>query len=309
MEYAVVIETVIVLFLLLGVGYVCGRFGIVSEHASKDLTRILMDVALPCMVFTAMVREYDAELMKSGFWMIGISFAMIFLGWGISFVLRKLFRVPNSKKGVWIFLSAFPNSGFMGYPIANAIFGSEGLFLAVMMNIATHICTYTIGIKTIGLDAEGSRKMQWSHILKSNANIGIALGLLFFFAQIPVPAPIFTTLGYLGDLTLPLSLFVVGLTLARGRFRDVVKNKDAFSASFMRLIIGPLTIFGLVSLLPIPEGSLMFGVAVLIAAMPCAALSLVFAEEYDVDSDTAGSGIFISSLLCVLTIPLMMLLV
>lgn len=310
MEYGVVVETVIVLFLLLSVGYVCGRLHVFSEQASKDMTRLLMDVALPCIVFFSLVREYDAALLKSGLIAIGCTILFVLVSGGLGFLLWRVFRVPRARRGIWIFLSTFPNTAFLGYPIAYTLFGSDGLFLAVMINLTCQLMAFSLGLKTISLDGEEHSKMSWGIVLKNNANYAIVLGFFFFFTQIKLPTPVLSAVEYLSDLTLPLSLFVVGLSLCKSRFRDVLKNKEAFTASFMRLLVGPGIAYLLTLVLPLPAGSLVPAVLILLTAMPSATLALIFSEQQGgMNSETASSGIFVSSLFCLLTIPLVMLLV
>ena len=309
MEYRVVIETVIVMFLLMSVGYASGRLGVLSEHASHDLTKLLMNVAFPCMIFSAMLSiTDDPVLLQAGLYCFGLTYLIFPLSWAVAWALRKVFRVPDGKKGIWIFCSAFSNCGFMGFPVAYQIFGAKGLFLAVMINLASQALFFTLGVKTISMDAQTGGKMEWKKILRQNTNYAILFGLFFIFTGISLPAPVVTTLGYLGNMTTPLSLFVVGLSLCDSRFRDVVKNREAFTATFMRLIFAPLMTFFLLKLFAFPPETLIAQVTVLIVAMPAPAISLIFSKEYGPNAETASSTIFISSLLCILTIPLIMLL-
>ena len=133
--------------------------------------------------------------------------------------------------------------------------------------------------------------------------------MIFFLLQIPVPETVKTVIQSFGNITTPLSMFLIGLNLSAGSVLDVFRNRDVRTATLMRLLIVPLVTVGIMRLLPLPGDSILRGVTVLIMAMPCPSMALMLALQYHRDTSLASEAIFLSSLCCIATIPLIMLLI
>ncbi|WP_434309302.1 AEC family transporter [Hominifimenecus sp. rT4P-3] len=308
MDYGIVWTNLLILFALIGVGYVAGRFRVVSQDASKDLSSLLMKITLPATIFASFIRSYEPKLLKDAGIILGLGFFFFLLSALLSALLVKPFRVAEGNRGVWMLTSTFSNTGFMGFPIVLALLGEEGLFLACIMNLSFNVLVFSLGIKMICLDSDRKGSIQWKKILISNINISIVLGLFFFLTQISLPAPVMSVINHFGGVTTPLSMFLIGLSLAKGKIGDLFRGKDAFTATFLRLIAMPLVAWLLMRLMPFGEGSFIPGVVLVILAMPAPSVVLILAESYDGNSEMAGRMIFLSSLLCIVTIPLMLLL-
>ena len=130
---------------------------------------------------------------------------------------------------------------------------------------------------------------------------------MVFCLQIPVPAVLTTPIGLLSNITAPLSMFVIGMTLAKGSVRDAFRDRDVFSASFMRLVILPVITWAMLKVIPV-SNPLVVSVVLLTMAMPCPGTSTVLAEQYDINAEYSSRIVFVSSLLCLVTIPLFTLL-
>ena len=309
MSYGVVITQVGILFALIAVGYIAGITKVVKTSASADLTNLLMKIALPATIFASLARTYDTTLLKDGLLCFVIGMGFFMLAMGVSLVAAKIMKVPDGKKGIWTIASSFSNTGFVGFPVASALFGADGLFMASLFNLSFNILVFSFGVVLASKDSEIKGEISLKKILVSNINIAMFIGLIFFVTQIAVPGPIMTLVNYFGALTTPLSMFIIGLNLTTGKPRELFTDKDAISASFMRLILMPLLAFVIMSILPFREGSIVPGLVTAIIAMPAPSICMIFAQQYKCDIDFAGKVIFLSSLACLVTIPLILLLV
>ena len=297
------------LFLLIGVGYAAVQLQVLPASASTMLSRLLMNVTMPATIFTSLVQPYNPTFLHEGIVTAVLGGALFLLYGGISALAVRLFRVPQGRRGVWIFSCTFSNNGFMGFPIALALFGQEGLALALFLGIPFNLLAYTSGAWFISMDrtAAGDRPpVSWRSILLTAANAATLLGLLFYAAQIPIPAAVQAPLDYLSNVTTPLSMLIIGMNLTGRRFSELFRDRDAFSASFLRLLLLPLLTWGILSLLPLTP--LMNGVILIIMAMPAPALASLLSETYEGNTQFAAEVIFLSSLLCLATIPLISLL-
>ena len=308
MDYGVVWTNLLILFALIAVGYVAGRCRVISQEASKDLSSLLMKITLPATIFASFIRSYEPSLLKDAGIILGLGFFFFLLSALLSYLLVKPFRVAEGSRGIWMLGSTFSNTGFMGFPIVLALFGEEGLFLACIMNLSFNVLVFSLGVKMVCLDSQQKGGIQWKKILVSNINISIVLGLFFFLTQISIPSPVMAVVNYFGGVTTRLSMFLIGLSLAKGKTSDLFRGKDAFTSTFLRLIGMPFVAWLLMRLIPFGEGSLIPGVVLVILAMPAPSVVLILAGTYGGNSEMAGKEIFLSSLLCIVTIPLMLLL-
>ena len=309
MSVTVLLTNLVGLFLLIGVGFVSARLKWIPESAAEPLTTLLMKITLPATIFSSMIRPFEVSFLKSALeiFLMGLVFhtAYVLLSWP----LTRLFRVPVGRRGMWMECSSFCNNGFMGFPVAYALFGEEGLSLAVALSIAFSLLVYTVGAKLIASDNRGENgaRVSWKKVFLSGIDLGMALGLFFYCTQIPIPEAVMTPIEYLANVTTPLSMFLTGMTLAHGKLFDALRDRDAVSASLVRLLLFPVLTWVVVSLMPISE-PLVVGVLLIIMAMPSASLSVVMAEEYGGCVELGARTVFDSSLLCIVTIPLVSLL-
>ena len=298
------------LFLLIGVGYGAVRLGLIPLSATKPLTDLLLKIALPATIFSSMIRPFDPGFVRDAATIIALSTAL-YLGYaGISWGLARLFRVPDGRRGMWMMCATFCNNGFMGFPVAYALFGEDGLALAVMLGVSFNVLLYSLGAKQASLDQpEGARapKLSWKSVAFSAVNASILLGLVFYSLQIPVPQALLTPIQYLSNITTPLSMLITGMSLASGRLADLFRDRDAITCSCARLLILPVLTW--LVMLPLPIANpLVVSVTLIIMAMPSPAVASAIAERYDGCRELAARAVCLSSLLCIATLPLISLL-
>lgn len=298
------------LFLLIAVGYAAVKLHILPASSTKLLSSLLMQITLPATVLTSLVRPFDPTFIQDGVLMVVLGTALFLLYGLLSFLLAPLFRVPQGRRGVWIFSSTFSNNGFMGFPVALALFQEQGLALAIFLSIPFNFLAYTMGPKLMCMDhgAEDSGPTpSWRSILLTSVNCATVLGLVMYLTQLSIPSVLSAPLTYLSNVTTPLSMLVTGMNLTGGKARDLLRDRDAFSLSFMRLILLPVITWAILRLLPI-SNPLVVGVMLIIMSMPAASIGAILAESYHADKEFAARTVFVSSLLCLITLPLISLL-
>lgn len=306
MSVTVLLSSLVGLFLLIGVGFLAVRTKVLSASASAPLTALLMKITLPATIVLSMLRPFDPSFLRDALVLFAIGFVFHLSYIGISWLLARLFRVPQGRRGMWNTCCAFCNNGFMGYPVAYAIFGEEGLALAVMLGVPFNLLLYTLGAKMVSLDGSGAgeTRVSWKKVIFSMINLAIVVGLVLYCFQVSVPEVVKTPLQHLANVTTPLSMFITGMNLAANRVADVVRDRDAITASLTRLVLLPLATWGVLSLLPIAN-PMVVGVTLVIMSMPSAVATVVLGEQYGGCTQLAARTVCLSSLLCVVTIPLM----
>ena len=298
------------LFSLIGVGFLLVRAKVIPASASEPMTTLLMKVTLPASIFSSMIRPFKVEFLRDSLVICCVGFVLYLAFAGLSWPLSRLFRVPDGRRGMWMQCTTFCNNGFMGFPVAYVLFGDEGLALAVMLGVVFILLVYSLGAKMISMDQpEGgeSPQLSWGKVVFSVMNLVLAFSLLVYCLQIPIPAAVLSPIQQLSNLTTPLSMLITGMNLGENRPSEVLFDRDAISASFVRLLVFPVLAWGMLRLLPI-SNPLVVGVLLIIGAMPSAAVSVILAEQYDGCVQLGARTVFLSSLLCIVTIPIISLL-
>ncbi|MCD8009588.1 MAG: AEC family transporter [Lachnospiraceae bacterium] len=309
MNIGIVVNNLIVIFAMIVVGLIMGKRGMLSDRVERDLTSILMNAGLPCMIFSSMIQEYDSGLVRDSVIIFALDIVIILGGVVLNMTASRLLRVRQSRRGVWVLAATLSNGGFMGFPIVYALLGSEGLFLASMMNLAQTIFCYSLGVGILTRGSSERGKTDWRKVLFTNVNLAVALGLACFLTQAPVPELVLTVTDYFGGITTPLSMLLIGLSLSHGSLSAVFRDLDVIAITGMRLLVMPLLIVLLLDFLPLPAGSLVASVTTIVQAMPCPAVVLTLSNQYGTDSELAARAIFLSSFCCIITIPVILVLV
>lgn len=310
MDLSVLLSNLIGLFLLIGVGFFAVRAGILPAEASKPMTALLMKITVPATIVSSMLRPLDMGFLKMGASMLLVGMVILPLFSVVSLGLSRLFRVADGRRGMWCFCATFCNSGFMGFPVALALFGEEGLALTVILSIPFNLMMYSIGAKMVCMDLprDGSAQaISWGKVIFSVINLSLVVGLFFYFTQIQLPQAVRGPLDYLAGVTTPLSMMITGMNLSQGKAGDIFRDRDILTAAGTRLLILPVLAWALMRLVP-GLSSLVLGAALLNFSMPSPAAAALLGEQYGGDTQTAVRAVFVSSLLCIVTIPLVSLL-
>lgn len=223
----------------------------------------------------------------------------------ISYVLTIVLNVDIKKRGSWIFGMVFSNNGFIGYPLMYALYGKDGLFIMAMGNIAQNLLIFSLGVKMINMNYENSNDVKLRQILFTRQNAAILLGMILFITQFPVTKPIVSLLTYISNLTAPLSMIVVGLSLSRYEIRKMVSDREAYRLTFFRMIVIPAIIVISLKIMNI-NANMDLPIAILFytAALPSPALLAIFAERYDTSKEFASRCVFLTTVASVITVPM-----
>ena len=294
----------VTLFIYVILGYILRRRKILSEVFCDGISRFLMTVTLPCLILTTFETEYTAErLIQAGQIYV---LSMIFLGVSIvlGYLSARIFRISPEAKSVWIYAVAFPNHAFMGWPVMSAVFGSDAIFYAAFASLAFSTYAYTFGIWLMqrnGKNNEEKKHHSMKEYIITPVNIAIVIGLVLFITQWSLPAPVDNAVRGLSDLTTPLAMFYVGTILTKSSVRDVLGDWRSYICALMRLVIIPVLV--MIFARPLTSDPIVYGVLVIGHAMPVAGFCAIFAGEYDNDVVLASKFIFITTLMCIVTIP------
>lgn len=304
---SVLISNLVGLFVLMGVGVLVVRLKVVPLSVSGHLSNLLVTVMSPALVFRSMLRPFSAGFLRDSAVIFAVGTGLYLLSMGGALLLAKAFRVPRDRQAIWALCVAFPNNGFMGFPIIQALLGDNALALAAIMGIPCNVLLYTLGIRmlTLGREGEdGGGTALWK-LLLTPVNIATVVGLAVFLLQVPIPDAVYTPISYLADMAAPMSMLIIGMGLTRCSFAQVVRDRDALTATLAKLVLLPLLVY--LALRAVSFGSELFAPVILITVvMPTAAVICALAEKYSAGVGLAAEISFLTGILCIVTVPLLL---
>ncbi|MGE4284726.1 MAG: AEC family transporter [Clostridia bacterium] len=306
MEVFTVFTQVLVLFILMMIGYIVRRLNIVDSTFSKNLSNFLFAIILPAMIINSMNFPFSIKVLIDGGWLIIISMGVMLFSVIISMIAIKFFKVDILSENVYYFGLIFSNFSFMGFPVISAIYGQEGVLYTSIFILVIRILFNTVGVAIMQRGSGGKDKIQLKNILNPPI-IAVFIGLTIFLFKIQIPKPIAMSLSMLSSAMTPLGMIVIGLILANQKFTQMFSDVKVYIASFIRLIFIPVCL--LIPLKMLGFDSLIVGVPVIVTAMPMAATASILAEKYNGNSYLGAQCMFVSSLLSIITIPLIVFLV
>ena len=289
------IDTQLLLFLYMICGLIVSKAKIIRDDNRGVLVRLLMDVVMPMMVLNAFNKPTTREDLLSSLWVIVIALAGCAVTGLIGLLLWK--NQPENKKKVLMYASMFSNAGNAGLPIISLVFGPTGVFYASMYLIPPRILQWTVGLGFF----VGREKGGWvKNVLLNPMVVMIYIGAALMATNWQIPGVFGAAIENLGNMTAPLSMILIWATLS-GMNWKMLLDKTVLATSFFRLIAFPLLFAVALRLLQVDQMTM--NICVILLAMPVASNTAVMAERYGGDFAFASACVSVSTLLSVLTVP------
>lgn len=299
MDMTQIINQMIVLFLMMGTGYVCGKIGYMDSDFSKKLTNIILMVTTPAMIL-ASVTVGEVSFSKTvAFEILAAACAVFVVLTPVACLICKLMRIPAKDFKLYVFMLIFSNTGFMGYPVVATIFGDDAIFLASIFNMIFSIMVYSLGVWL--MDSRGG-KFNVKTLLNPSM-ISSVLALVIFIFEIKIPSALAMTLDSIGSITSPSAMLLIGSSLSLMPIKEIVGEIKLYPFTVIKQIIIPFAMFYLFGMF-IKDATLL-GIMTILIAMPVASIAVMFANQYDGDAKLASKGVFITTMCSFVTIPLL----
>lgn len=300
MKYNLIINQILVLFIIIGVGFILRKKNFINKEINKGLSNLLMDITLPALIISSLAIKINHRLIHN-IKLITILSIIIYLA--VIFFTKIIVNhlsLSSEKKTVFRFLIVFGNVGYMGYPILNAIYPKYGIFYGVFNNLVFNILIWTFGIYIFTKD-QSNNKIQWNKLF-NNGIIAIVIGIILLLTDYKLPKPISEAIEIIGNMTFPLSMLVIGYSIGEVKIINMFKNKHLILLSFLKLLFIPFIIYISLNLFQFPP--IITTISIILFAMPAAASGVIFAERFEGDYKFAAEGIILTVLLSLFTIPL-----
>ncbi|MBS6988276.1 MAG: AEC family transporter [Streptococcus parasanguinis] len=303
------ISGILVILGMILVGFVIGEKGWFDDKSRGLVAKLVTQVALPCyMLYTITQRFTAADLLKMLPALRFPALSMVIL-LGVATAVAKIFAVGQDRRGLFISMFFNSNTIFVGLPINQALFGDASIPYVLIYYMCNTTFFWTLGTYLIQRDGEGEAQFDLKTSLKkvfSPPLMGFLLGLVLVMLQIKLPVFLASDLQYLGNLTTPLSMIFIGLSVSHVGVKQLVLGKEQLLILLGRFLVAPLLMASIVYWVPLP--SLMKQVFIIQSAMPVMTNAPVVARLYGADSDYAAVMVTETTLATMVVIPILMLL-
>ena len=287
------------LFAMMLIGAWLKKRGIIDENGKRCLTDLCVNIIIPCNIFRSCLIEFNMEIFRA----CGLLLLSAVLLQMLCLQLNRFLfnRYPPQRKKVLQYCTIVPMSGFLGNPIAEGLYDSLGVLYTSIFLIPMRIVMWSVGTTYFVADAKVEKKKVIRNILTHPCLMAVYLGLICMVTQIPLPAVITKTVGYVGSCNSAMTMFIVGTILADVKLSTIV-NKDTVLFSIFRLLLLPAVALGAGMLLGLDTVAL--GVSVLMTGMPAGATAAIFAARYGSDANFATRCVVFTTLVSMVTLPL-----
>lgn len=307
MQQSVIIEQILYLAILVLIGVIASKIGVIREKERDGLVKIIFNITLPLLLFTNFSKlEMTPEILRNSYQLIIISLAVITLMLLFAWLSSLFFKMDHAQKSVFIPHNAFGNVLYFGFPVVNALFGELGLFYASIYAFVSIMLLWTVGIYVITRKGGTSFRRSMKNMLNPNS-IAIMAGFILFLLDIKIPGFLLDPFVNLGDTTIYLSMLYIGALLGLMKIRGVFSNKYVYLTSINKTLLFPFIFIMAFAALNKYTAAiidpLIISVVIVEAAMPCMANIVIIAKMYKVDDQLATANVFISTLMSILTLP------
>ena len=291
------------LFVIVIVGYMAGKLGYMGGDFDRKLSSLVLNWTCPALILSSAM---TGELPDRRFILplLAISVVTYVVLTGVAFWLPRFLTKRKENEGVVGFAMMFGNVGFMGYPVVASIFGHEAVFYAAVLNVVNTFAVFTVGtvLVTGKTEVEGPRFQK--KVLYGSPMLSAYLTMLIVALQIEdIPAFISQPLTMIGNITVPAALLIIGSSMSQLPLKALMGNTTVYVTTVMRLAVVPIAMYFLCMLLGFDP--YVVNINTVVIAMPVATYGTILCLKYGRDTSLMAEVTFITTLLSMITIPLL----
>ncbi len=303
MEYTGrIVAQVAIMFILIIVGYICFKLKVITDDGRKQMSSLVINIIAPAMIFMAYQKEFSTQLLSGLMW----AFLLSVISYIITIPLTLLL-VRKSKKHEYVierFALIFTNCAFMGIPLIQALFGSDGVLYVTAYITLFNLLVWTYGVMLIKSEVSFKGLIN---SLKSPTVISVFLGIICYVTNIRLPEIPAQACQFVADMNTPVAMLTAGATMAQTDMLKAIKNPRTLLMCFYRLLVLPLVCAAVFKLFPVPDH--IYTTIVVATACPTATMLILFAVNYDKNDLYASELFSITTLLSAITLPVVLTLI
>lgn len=296
-SFFTVFDQVLILFILMGAGFAMQKAGLFGKDGVTAMSNAVLWGATPCLIIESFQQEFDRQLAGS---------LLVFSAVAVGAIILSLYIVPlvfgrgfRDETKLLSFACTFSNCGFMGIPLAAAVFGEEGALYASVFVAVFNFVQWTLGY--VSLSGKG---LNLKKTIINPGVLGILAGVPLFIFSVKLPYVISESISLLASFNTPVAMLIIGATLAAAELSKSLSDKRVLLVCAVRLIIEPLIALALLYFLPLPLAHVPLCVLMIEFAAPCGATTVIIGGMCGKNTELGGSCVTVSTLCSLATLPL-----
>lgn len=298
-------NNLLALVLMMAAGALLARTGFIDSKLRQGLNRLIFAFTLPLLVFSSMQNSITKELLLTSVYPLAFGAGLSLLNGVSAYLLGKLFRTPEAERPLLAFMNMFGNNLYLALPMVTALFGAESASTVLLYTFGSDVVFWTLGVAML----QKQRSFGWNELrhLFNPTLVGLILGTIAGLSGIQFPFAISEAIAKMGSLTTPLSLMLTGAALAEIEIGVNAGGRETLALLCGKLVLSPAIAAAAAMLIGLQ--GVMAEVLVIMASMPTIVRSIVLTEHYGWDSRKTALGVLFTTIVCFLTIPLVLMLV
>lgn len=308
----------LILFAIVAFGFLARKLKLMNDAFDTMLSKLVMTITLPAMILNSVLSNTDLPSTDQIFIMLGLSVVVFGISSLFAWVFVKLVyrRVAPDAQGAHMFVIAFGNTGFIGFAVIEALLGSDSVLYGAIFNIPFNLFLFSVGVLFIastGTNAANQKQSLGDKVriivkqLISPCLISCLIAVFLAIFHITDSGFVGSTCSLLGQMTVPAAMLVTGSNIAKMPLKDMVNDGWSYLTAAMRLLVVPLGLFVLMR--PFCPDPYLLAIAIILAAMPAATVGTMFCLAYGGDTKAMARATFLTTVLSIITIPLVTLVV
>ncbi len=304
MDFQVIATTMCSLIIIVIAGFISHKRGIINEEFERKLSGFVIKVTCPALLISSTMGDKmpDREHIPM---LLLVSLLTYVILIPLAYIQPVLMRVKRDLRGMYSFMLTYSNVGFIGYPVVASIFGPDAVFYACILNVFNTITVFIWGVMFIS--GENLKNGFRFRLFVSPAMIATYISVIIVILNLHTPKAIAMPLSILGNMTVPSSLIVIGAALAEIPTRKMVGTPHIFIMCFLKLLVLPLLVY--YAMIMIGINTHISSINMILIAMPVASFGTMFCMQMGKDETTMSQGTFWTTLLSVVSIPLLAMLI
>ena len=295
------------LLLLIAVGVLVWRLGLLDEKFDKSLAALVLNVCLPCMIVRSFCTDYDPKQLRNCAILIGLSVGLMCVWFAVGQLVFHLHKKSFTGR-ILRFGAMFTNFSFVGFPVAQQLYGDTGLLYFVIFTMPIRMVYYSSAQPLLAPPGVTVEKKAFRENLRnwlSPPVVAVFIGLALYLTGWRFPTPVDKAVASIGATASPLGMILCGITIGKND-RKALLSPRYLRMPLLRNVLMPLITIPILYFLPLDPA--VAKIVVVYSALPVASMLNAFTIQYDPGEpeamlESAGS-VFYSTLLCAVTIPL-----
>ena len=297
-----IINSLAMIFIMILPGYIFRKRSIISVNQIGAVNSIVVNLTWPCLVIDAMQIKFSADTLKDAGYIVIVCFIAFAVIAVLGIPIVKHLKLNKSKQYLVLFMFLQGNTGFIGIPVIKALYGTNALFYAAIVEFSHDIFLFTIGVLLIQMSAGVSLKIRPLDLL-SPGLVGVIIGIVLFIMDFKLPDVLGGSIEMIGNATTPLTMFSIGFQLGNIRLKEFFKEWQVYAVLFVKLMIVP-AITVIILMILSEEIALLEKVIIILFAMPIASVASIFSQQYKGEVEFATKSVLLSTVMSLVTVPI-----